>query len=182
MASLNQQQKDYIANEIWSAFRMREPSRISEHTGGSVTMRTSSCPLHPNAFRHAKFVREVNNLPSVLNAWAKYVYAESKDWQHTEELAFFIWNQFDDTKEQKKKFTEKTTKQLQGMVFLAIQNQKHICHSFKELYSSRKIMDLLGIKENNWRQNYKTHWQRMNCIISKIDDEMLELIYKRTGQ
>ncbi|MGI2068128.1 bacteriophage antitermination protein Q [Shewanella glacialipiscicola] len=144
------------------------------------TFKCSSCPLPPDAFSLIKTSRAVTMLPEHLNSLALYAYSERCEWHHVEIVAAAIWQRLLVT--QDKPFRAKKEKTLKGMVFLAMQNWRHLLTAENDLHTPQRIRELLDISENLWRRDWLPFWRQLHDLLSETDHQVLTHVYQATSQ
>lgn len=155
-----------------------DPEPVRGRTGRGF--KVSSCPLPPNAFSLLKTSRAVNMLPEHLNSLALYAYSERCEWRHIEVVAAVIWQRL--LADQDKPFRAKKEKTLKGMVFLAMQNWRHLLTADADLHTPQRIRELLGINENQWRRDWLPFWRTYHELLSETDNQVLINVYRATSR
>jgi|GEM_PF-3298225 len=175
-ALIKENKRSVAKDEATGAVRFLEPLYAVQ----STSYKTGSCPLHFNAFNHAKIARAVNALPDHLNAFALVAYSEQPAWVYTETVSFALWREF--IALQSKAFRKKKEKQLKGMVLLAIQDFTHQLTADKPLHKPARIRVLLGVSESNWVRDWLPFWNQLNDVLQGFDEQVLSRVYESTNQ
>lgn len=156
--------------------------REAVHAVATRPRGVSSCPVHANAFAHAKIVRAVNKLTDVHHAMVMYCHAEeSQNWDFITLIAEYCWikmEQFIDGWQRFKSTTLKPekVKKLQSMVFNALLHFREGAANSKKLYSVEILSQLLQVSSSNWRRDWAPFWNQLLTILSDLEQQALNLV------
>jgi hypothetical protein len=155
------------------------PNPRALHAVNTRAKGSSTCPLHDDAFAHAKVVRSVNALPDHQNALMIFCYTNrGQDWQCITTVAEFLWAKFEVFLENwqlmtGKKIKPEKVKKLQSLAFNAMLHFKEGASARKKLYTADMLANLMLISGSNWRRDWAPFWNQLLIILTELDEQAL---------
>lgn len=142
----------------------------------------SSCPLHDDAFAHARIVRSVNALPDHHKAAVFFCYVgNGTEWESVEMLANYVWARLSVFIDGWQRFNTSKLKpakvqKLKALVFNAILHFREGAANCKKLYTLQILAGLMGISDANWRRDWAPFWNQMLTILTDLDAQALSIV------
>lgn len=172
-----------------------DPAMITEFSRGSSSRRgpleskpdpikgsstrssgSSSCPLSSNAFELSRISRAIKSLPGYQRSLAIYAYADSCKWECIEIVSRHVWHIF--LAAQSDVLRERKLQVLKGMVYLVMQNWKSLLNTGIELYSPKRVRELLRLSPHHWVRDWLPYWKQIHELLSDLDEKMLSDVYQ----
>lgn len=142
----------------------------------------STCPVHDDAFAHARVVRAVNQLPEYHNALMMYCYTDKKtDWQLITLVSEYVWERMEIFIEgwqrfQCKKLRVKKVQKIKALTFNALLHFRADKGQSKKLYTIEQLASLMAISDANWRRDWRHFWNQLLSILGNLDEQALILV------
>lgn len=143
---------------------------------------TSSCPIHDNAFIHARIIRTVNQLPDYHHALVTFCYSnKGNDWEMITLVAEYVWSRMEIFIEGWQRFKDKTLKEekiqkLKSLTFNAMLHFKEGAANHKKLYTIELLAKLMLVSDSNWRRDWGPFWNQLLNILTHLDEQALSLV------
>lgn len=138
----------------------------------------SSLPLPVWAFDDSRIVRAVNRLPSEQRRWVRYAYTADYSWDDESGAVADLWQAIAD---QFASLRDDSLQKVRGMVYLCLQDYKHLRTTGKPAHRPERIRLLTGVPEGNWRRDWLPRWRLMQDAIKAIDNAALASILEVAG-
>lgn len=165
-------------------FRRKRRTTVDNHTGKLVavegdpvpgtqtrTKGTSKVLITPEQFSTASWRRALHKLNDQQRAWVLWCYANDLTFSHQEAIVHWGWSEFSLVLKGKR-IAAKTLQRLKALTWLAAQDVKAEVLG-RDIYQSRQLALLVGVTQDNWRQNYATQWLELKLQFTSLDREGL---------
>ena len=148
-----------------------EPVRCSE----TRSYKGSKVLIAPEAYEMASWRRAVSLLPASYQAWTRYCYGDSLDFNDQILLCHHTWSAF--LVYQKEigapRMGKSVKATMQRFVWLAIQESKYVANNRTTSYTSAELALLAKVTPQNWNGNYQPRWEALLQVIEGLDREAL---------
>lgn len=135
---------------------------------------TASMPLLDNAFTCARMVRAINQLDDISRHWVHYAYKDGTDWEAITALTHYCYGLFKALNTEK--LTPKTLKEIEALVFLALQNVRHEVREGQPRHKPQDVRELAGKKPDTWKKHWASRWASLNAIYRELDYKALDAL------
>lgn len=143
---------------------------------------TSSCPLHDDAFAHARVVRAVNQLPGHHKAIVMLCYVrDCSDWDSVTAVTQYAWSHMELFIAGWERLHETQLKaskvqKLRALTFNALLHFREGAANRRKLYTIQILAGLLMVSESNWRRDWGPFWNQLLTILAHLDSQALQLV------
>ena len=168
-------------------YRRKRRTAVDNHTGELVavegdpvpgtqtrTKGTSKVLITPEQFSTASWRRALHKLSDQQRAWVLWCYANDLTFSHQETIVRWGWTEFS-LALKGKRVAAKTKQRLRALTWLAAQDVKAEVLG-RDIYQSQQLALLVGVTQDNWRQNYAAQWLEVKSLFMKLDMDTLTMV------
>ncbi|MFP8968591.1 bacteriophage antitermination protein Q [Pokkaliibacter sp. CJK22405] len=172
----------WLREQLIAALNIEARSRSLDPTAETCGVRQSGhAMLVPPYYgtRHRLLAAAVAQLPDRHRRWVRFCYVTTPDWDDEKAVTCNAWVQLFP---EFKNLREKTQTAIKSLLWACQQNQKTLIVDERQLYTNKRMCELMRIDPAHWSRDWSGRWDRMQKEFAAMDSEALDatlMVYQR---